>query len=81
MTNLHCSAKRQALREDSYDLREIVVLNLLGSESVAATTSDSWLRQVLSRADGTQPKRGELQYSSIYAFKGLEAPCRSGYRS
>jgi len=64
----------EALREDSYDLREIVVLSPLGSESVAATTSDSWLRQVLRPADGTQPKRGELQYSSIYAFKGLEAP-------
>ena len=64
----------QGLRDDRYELHEIVVLSPLGSESVAAVTSDPWLRQVLKPADGSPPKAGELQYSTIYAFKGLEAP-------
>jgi hypothetical protein len=64
----------QALRDDNYDLNEIVVLSPLGSESVAATTTDPWLRQVLKPVDGSAPKPGELHYSTIHAFKGLDAP-------
>ena len=64
----------QALRDEKYELNEIVVLSPLGSDSVAASTTDPWLRQVLKPADGRPRKRGELQYSTIHAFKGLEAP-------
>jgi hypothetical protein len=64
----------QALRDDKYDLHEIVVLSPLGSESVAASTTDPWLKQVLKPADGSPPKRGELRYSTVYAYKGLDAP-------
>lgn len=64
----------QALRDESYELNEIVVLSPLGSASVAASTSDPWLRQVLKPADGRSRKKGELQYSTIHAYKGLEAP-------
>jgi superfamily I DNA/RNA helicase len=32
------------------------------------------LRQVLKPADGRARKRGELQYSTIHAYKGLDAP-------
>lgn len=64
----------QALRDDKYELNEIVVLSPLASGSLAASTTDPWLRQVLKPADGRAPKRGELQYSTIHAYKGLDAP-------
>lgn len=63
-----------ALRDDNYQLNEIVVLSPLGRESVAASTTDNWLRQVLKSADGPSRRRGEVHYSTIHAFKGLEAP-------
>jgi hypothetical protein len=64
----------QALRDDKYELNEIIVLSPLASDSVAASTTDPWLRQVLKPADGRAPRRGELQYSTIHAYKGLDAP-------
>ncbi len=62
------------LRDDGFDLTEIVVLSPLGRNSVAASTSDPWLRQLLIPADGSKPPRGGLRYSTIHAFKGLDAP-------
>lgn len=64
----------QALRDESYDLREIVVLSPLGPHSVAATTTDPWLRGLLEPADGRPPRKGKLRYATIQAFKGLDAP-------
>ncbi len=64
----------QSLRDESFDLSEIVVLSPLGTHSVAATTKDPWLRRVLEPADGRSPRKGRLRYSTIHAFKGLEAP-------
>jgi hypothetical protein len=64
----------QALRDEKYELNEIVVLSPLGLGSVAATTTDNWLRSVLKQADGRARKKGELQYATIQAYKGLEAP-------
>lgn len=62
------------LREVGYDLTEIVVLSPLGDGSVAATTTDPWLRQVLVSADGSRPVKGRLRHSTIHSFKGLDAP-------
>lgn len=62
------------LRNDGFGLDEIVVLSPLRGGSTAETTSDPWLRQVLRPADGTPGRAGELRYSTIHAFKGLEAP-------
>lgn len=62
------------LRDEGYDLTEIVVLSPLGVGSVAATTTDPWLRQVLVSADGSKPVKGRLRYSTIHSFKGLDAP-------
>jgi hypothetical protein len=64
----------QALRDESFDLNEIVVLSPLGRSSAAATTSDPWLKSLLVPADGQPPKKGKLRYATIQAFKGLEAP-------
>lgn len=64
----------EALREESFNLSEIVVLSPLGAGSVAATTSDPWLKSVLGQADGDAIKKGTIRFSSIQAFKGLEAP-------
>jgi hypothetical protein len=64
----------QALRDESFDLREILVLSPLGQNSVAATTTDPWLKGLLEPADGRPPKKGRLRYATIHAFKGLEAP-------
>ena len=63
----------QALRDQGYELHEIIVLSPVGSTSVASSTTDPWLRQVLKQADG-QERRGQLRYSTIQAYKGLEAP-------
>lgn len=64
----------RALRDEGYGLDEIVVLSPLREDSTADTTSDSWLHQVLCRADGQAPRPGQLRYSTIHAFKGLDAP-------
>lgn len=64
----------EALRDESFDLSEIVVLSPLAAGSVAATTSDPWLKSVLVRADGDTVRKGRIRFSSIQAFKGLEAP-------
>lgn len=63
-----------SLRAEGYELSEIVVLSPFGSSSVAATTADPWLRRHLTPADGSPPTKGVLRYSTIQAFKGLEAP-------
>lgn len=62
------------LRDEGYELNEIVVLSPQRDSSTAATTEDQWLRQILKAADGLPARRGQLQYSTIHAFKGLESP-------
>lgn len=62
------------LKDEGYELREIVVLSPQRDRSTAATTDDSWLRQILKPADGLPSRPGQVQYSTIHAFKGLEAP-------
>lgn len=64
----------RALREQGYSLDEIVVLSPLRVGSTAETTTDPWLRQILHQADGQAPRPGQLRYSTIHAFKGLDAP-------
>lgn len=64
----------RGLKDDGYELSEIVVLSPLRNDSVAATTNDPWLRQILKPADGFPARPGRVQYSTIQAFKGLEAP-------
>lgn len=64
----------RVLRADGYDLSEIAVLSPLGSGSVAQSTTDRWLRQVLRPATGDVPRPGCVQHCTIHAFKGLEAP-------
>ncbi|MEU0188922.1 NERD domain-containing protein [Streptomyces afghaniensis] len=64
----------QRLRDDHYKLHEIVVLSPLAEGSVAASTTDQWLRQILRPAIGQARRKGEVQYATIQAFKGLEAP-------
>jgi hypothetical protein len=64
----------RALRHESYALDEIVVLSPLRVGSTAETTRDPWLRQILRQADGQTPRAGQLRYSTIHAFKGLDAP-------
>lgn len=62
------------LKEEGYELSEIVVLSPQRGRSTAATTDDPWLRQILKPADGLPSRPGQVQYSTIHAFKGLEAP-------
>lgn len=64
----------RGLKDDGYDLNEIVVLSPLRDASTAATTTDPWLRQILRQADGREARPGQVHYSTIHAFKGLEAP-------
>lgn len=64
----------RGLKDDGYALTEITVLSPLRDASTAASTSDPWLRQILKPADGLAARPGQVQYSTIHAFKGLEAP-------
>lgn len=68
------TAAIRGLKDDGYELSEIVVLSPLRHSSTAATTSDPWLRQILKPADGLKARPGKVQYSTIHAFKGLKAP-------
>jgi superfamily I DNA/RNA helicase len=64
----------RGLKDEGYELNEIVVLSPHRDASTAATTTDPWLRQILKPADGLPARPGQVQYSTIHAFKGLEAP-------
>lgn len=64
----------KTLRDEGYELNEIVVLSPLRHSSTAETTTDPWLRQVLHPADGKPGRAGQLLHSTIHAYKGLEAP-------
>lgn len=64
----------RGLRAEGYDLNEIVVLSPLRAASTAEVATDAWLRGVLRPAEGSPAYPGQLQYSTIQAFKGLEAP-------
>lgn len=64
----------RALRDEGFELNEIVVLSPLRAGSTAELTDDVWLRQILRPADGHPPRPGQLRHSTIHAFKGLEAP-------
>ena len=63
-----------SLRAEGFALNEITVLSPLSSGSTAQVTADPWLRQVLRAATGDTSRPGQVQYSTIHAFKGLEAP-------
>jgi hypothetical protein len=62
------------LQADGFGLNEIAVLSPVRSRSIAQTTADPWLRQVLKPSDGQATAPGQLQYSTIQQFKGLESP-------
>jgi superfamily I DNA/RNA helicase len=64
----------RTLREEGYELSEIAVLSTRRTDSVAANSTDAWLRQILVPADGRHRQAGKVVYSTIHAFKGLEAP-------
>lgn len=64
----------RSLKDEGYELNEIVVLSARRDGSTASTTSDPWLRQILKPADGLPSRPGQVQYATIHAFKGLEAP-------
>lgn len=62
------------LKDEGYGLSEIVVLSPQRDTSTAASTHDPWLRQILKPANGLPSRPGQLQYGTIHAFKGLDAP-------
>lgn len=70
---LIASSIRQ-LRDEGYDLSEIVVLSPRRAGSALDTSTDQWLRQVLRPATGHRPTRGHGWYSTIHSFKGLDSP-------
>ena len=63
----------RSLTSEGFGLDEIVVLSPLRSTSTAASTSDPWLRQILRSADGCASRPGQVRYSTVHAFKGLDA--------
>ncbi|OQQ25926.1 nuclease [Prescottella equi] len=68
------AAAIRSLKADGFELNEITVLSPQRDGSTAATTGNPWLRQILKPADGLPPRPGQVQYSTIHSFKGLDAP-------
>ncbi|WP_238581598.1 nuclease-related domain-containing DEAD/DEAH box helicase [Demequina aestuarii] len=62
------------LRDEGFALHEIVVLSPLRANSAAAKTSNVWLRQNLEPMSSEGVRPGRLLYTTIQAFKGLDAP-------
>jgi len=60
------------LREEGYALDEIVVLGARRQQSAASICEDPWLRPLLVEAGAAI--KGRVRYSTVHAFKGLEAP-------
>jgi superfamily I DNA/RNA helicase len=63
----------KGLQSDGFRLEDVAVLSPRRQKSVAATTAEPWLRQVLIPAE-PKPRPGKVMYSTVQAFKGLEAP-------
>jgi superfamily I DNA/RNA helicase len=61
------------LESEGYGLDEIVMLSPQREGALAAHATDPWLKRVLTPADGVTSRRGRLKYTTIHAFKGLEA--------
>lgn len=68
------SGTLRMLRDEGYDLNEIIVLSPLRTNSTARMSTDPWLRQVLRPADGRPAAPGQVLYTTVHAFKGLDAP-------
>jgi len=64
----------QELRDDGFSLEDIAVLSPRRAGSAISRCEDPLLRHRLVEADGTAPRAGWLRHSTIYGFKGLEAP-------
>lgn len=64
----------RALKDEGFELHEIAVLSPRREDSVASTSQDGWLRQVLTEYSGGRRLVGKVAYCTIHAFKGLEAP-------
>jgi len=62
------------LKSNGYRLEEIIVLSPRKSGATAELTTDTWLRQILTPEDGYSPRKGRLRFTTIHAYKGLEAP-------
>jgi len=60
------------LRDEGYKLDEIAILGARRAQSAAAQCEDPWLRPLLVEAEAAS--RGRVRYSTVHAFKGLEAP-------
>lgn len=67
-------ATLRTLKNEGYDLNEVVVLSPLRDTSTANLVTDPWLSQVLQPMDGRAAKPGKVRFGTIHAFKGLDAP-------
>lgn len=61
------------LRDEGFALEEIAVLSPRRAASAAAGCTDPWLQPLLVEGGGN-PRKGKVPYSTVHAFKGLEAP-------
>lgn len=64
----------QELRDDGFGLEDIVILSPRRAGSAITRCEDPSLKHHLVETDGTEPSVGQLRHSTIYGFKGLEAP-------
>ncbi|WP_228508777.1 nuclease-related domain-containing DEAD/DEAH box helicase [Herbiconiux sp. VKM Ac-1786] len=63
------------LRDDGFELDEIVILSPVRASSALKASKDARLSSVLTSIDtAATPNRGHLRYGTIQSFKGLEAP-------
>lgn len=57
-----------------FDLEEIVVLSPYKENSLIARSVDPWISDIRSRLTSPSPRAGKINYCTVQAFKGLEAP-------
>ncbi|WP_204543752.1 nuclease-related domain-containing DEAD/DEAH box helicase [Cellulosimicrobium cellulans] len=70
----HLVVTLRMLKDEGYDLNEIVVLSPLRDCSTASLATDPWLRQVLQPINGRPAKPGRVRFGTVHSFKGLDAP-------
>jgi DNA polymerase III delta prime subunit len=63
----------RSLKDEGFELHEMTVLSPRRENSVATSTKDAWLSQILTEYEGGRRSVGKVAYSTIHAFKGLES--------
>ena len=62
------------LKAEGFRQEDIIILSPRKSSSAAATCTDGWLKPLIIEEGTHTPRPGRVRFTTIHAFKGLEAP-------